>query len=924
MRTFPVVLALLALSCLDPEVGVATFGVDRGLNTTTNPYALEPGYLTQADNATYDRPGIIGPRRGFLDLGVTALVGANYQSGTFFQDKLVVQHGTSSLSYVDGSTRTALSGTFTPPTGRRIRWVQANKNLYFTTADGIKKMTSYSATPEDAGGVRALYATVSATGTSGFLTALRSTGYRHIWSRKDANDNVLQGPPSQFEIVTNSAVATSVAGQVSRAASTVTVNTAAAHGLSTGYVVWIDSDDVNFPSGEFTVTVTDADTFTYTQAGSATSSTSEIAVAYANRDVSVTVKIPSEITDPAQGWYCEVFRSYDQTADSTSSPSDELGKVYEYYPTSLDIAAGEFTFTDSTPDALVQTPLYTNAGEEGLLQENSPPPFARDIAHWGGHAWYASTEQQYVFTLTLLSLTDLVTNGADLTFKDADETDLLRAAPRAVAEAGGDPNPVYYQVYSDGTAAENLANTAKSLVRVVNSVIGSSGITAYYVSGPNDAPGTVVFRGASYFFVHTETTESVRRYAPDLSREGPVECTRASDVVTADFGASHNLQVGQQIYVWDAAGIADGSYAVVSVVSASKITFSAAGTDIPVESPVTGSARVGTRAEAESEAVSNRLYYSKYGQPEAVPTLNYVDVGDPTDSILRIVPLRDSLFIFMEKGGLYRLTGSEPFSLELFDSTVRLVGTENLVVVQNYIWPLTRKGVTPISESGVGQPVSTPIKKSLLDLLASAETAVETYGTAAGYESDRKVIFFLPSASSDTKATQAYVYHLDAKAWTRWTGNVYTAIHDETNDLLYISRGTTLSKERKARAAADHQDESGAAISYRLQWPPIVEGDPATFKQFSEASLQLVDAAVTAVTLGFATDWSTSETTVSVAPPGTAGTSYSYGPIRTFVPLEKQRAHELRVSAAHAVAGEVPSIANLKVVYKVDAQASGR
>lgn len=67
----------------------------------------------------------------------------------------------------------------------------------------------------------------------------------------------------------------SAAGNVSRAASTVTVTTSVSHGFTTGDTVWVGANtpDAAFPNGDHTITVTGATTFTYTEAGSATSST---------------------------------------------------------------------------------------------------------------------------------------------------------------------------------------------------------------------------------------------------------------------------------------------------------------------------------------------------------------------------------------------------------------------------------------------------------------------------------------------------------------------------------------------------------------------------------------------------------------------------------------------------------------------------
>lgn len=875
-----------------------------GLHLTENPYALKPGALVRANDTTIERAGVVQLRRGLVDVGMTALVGEQAKAGTFFQDKLVFQHGTSALSYLDGSTRTAYTGTFTPPINRRTRFAQANQNLYFSTSTGVQKLTAYNATPSSAGGPRPLHLNVSVTGTSGFLAGLRSTAYRVVWSQKDANGNVVTGPPSQYETVTNTAVATSVSGQATRAGSTVTVNTSAAHGLTTGETVYMSSADVLFPSGDYEVTVTDTDTFTFTQTGTAGSSTTAISFAYTGRNASVTAYIPPEVTATSQGYYAEVFRAYDQTPDALSVPSDEMGKVYEYYPTNVDITNGYFTFTDSTTDGLVGNGLYTNAGEEGLTQANDPPPVASDLAHWGGHMFYADSTPRASASFAFLSTTGL--SGASIYLS----TDVSGGSTAYIGDTS-------FTVATSGTATENTAATARNFVASVNTNPGFSGVTAAYISGPYDPPGIVllVARDATAQSINASLRAlNGSQFAPALGTQFRAGMSRTGSTVTvtttneAAAPVAHGFVAGQSVLITGIADFSDGAKTIATVPTSSTFTYTEAG------AATTGTTTVYSRVNqvdlVASVAGTNRFYYSKYGEPEHVPALNYIDIGAADDTIRRIVPLRDSLFIFMEKGGLYRLSGEAPFFVDRFDETVRLLGDENLAVLDNKILALTHKGVVAISESGVGQAASYPIETALLDLQASSLSAVKSYGFAVAYESARKFALWLPDSADDTNATQAYVFHLDTGTWTRWTKSGYFGLVHPTEDLLYLSRGTTISKERKSRSNTDYQDEGGAAITGDIQWAPFSAGDPGTMKQFQEVQFLLTGATVTGLTAYFSTDQSTTETAVPIT-----GT-YSKGAVRCLVPLEKARGGELNVRLVHATAGENLSVAGMKILYR--------
>lgn len=95
---------------------------------------------------------------------------------------------------------------------------------------------------------------------------------------------------------TENVTVTSITGQTSRAASTVTVNTSTNHGYSTGQKVLALSSDANFPGGTKTITVSDANTFTYTEAGSATSSAS--AITFTSPTYAATVADLQELPAP--------------------------------------------------------------------------------------------------------------------------------------------------------------------------------------------------------------------------------------------------------------------------------------------------------------------------------------------------------------------------------------------------------------------------------------------------------------------------------------------------------------------------------------------------------------------------------------------------------------------------------------------------
>jgi len=104
---------------------------------------------------------------------------------------------------------------------------------------------------------------------------------------------------------------------------------------------------------------------------------------------------------------------------------------------------------------------------------------------------------------------------------------------------------------------------------------------------------------------------------------------------------------------------------------------------------------------SQNEVKKHRIYYSKYQQPEAVPILNYLDIGAADKEILRIFPLKNSLLVFKEDG-LYRISGEGiPFVVDLFDSSCLLIAPDSVAVSNNFVYCWTKQGISMVSETGV-------------------------------------------------------------------------------------------------------------------------------------------------------------------------------------------------------------------------------
>ena len=197
------------------------------------------------------------------------------------------------------------------------------------------------------------------------------------------------------------------------------------------------------------------------------------------RDVSLTFTIPSGITTSD---FFQVYRSK-ESATSSDEPTDELQLVYEKNPTSGEISAKSVTFTDSTPVSLMGASLYTNASQEGIAESNDEPPFAKDICLFKNYTFYANVNNKHNITIKLLSA-----GGSGLVADDTITIDgVVYTAKGSETIASG-----YFKVFTAGSAAQNIADTAQSLVKVINQYTSNTKVYAYYISGFQDLPGQIL------------------------------------------------------------------------------------------------------------------------------------------------------------------------------------------------------------------------------------------------------------------------------------------------------------------------------------------------------------------------------------------------------------------------------------------------
>ncbi len=365
--------------------------------------------------------------------------------------------------------------------------------------------------------------------------------------------------------------------------------------------------------------------------------------------------------------------------------------------------------------------------------------------------------------------------------------------------------------------AQAIDETARSLVRVINKN-SASVVNAYYISSSSTSPGLMNLESKiisdTAFYVMADAIGLGASFNPDISPINVVNnittAVPGSFTTTLTTATNHGLVNGDLIVISGTSAISSGTYAdgVFYITKLNNTHFT-----IPIVASGTF-----TAGNAWSKAVdvnvstneerANRVYYSKVNQPEAVPLLNSLDIGSQNKQILRIFPLRDSLFVFKEDG-LYRISGeSAPFVSSLFDSSCVLTAPDSVSIANNIIYGWTTKGISTITEAGVSE-VSRPIDTIILKLSSDNYPNFRRVTWGVGYDSDNSYTVYTNSEVDDAYATIGFRYSNLTNTWTNFDLSARCGVLFADQDRLYLGDAVddSVLVERKTFTREDYADK---------------------------------------------------------------------------------------------------------------------
>jgi len=195
------------------------------------------------------------------------------------------------------------------------------------------------------------------------------------------------------------------------------------------------------------------------------------------------------------------------------------------------------------------------------------------------------------------------------------------------------------------------------------------------------------------------------------------------------------------------------------------------------------------RVISEIDTYLNGLVFSKPGEFWAFPLGNLLFIGDESEPILRVLALREAVFV-LKTDGVWRVVDASDgtFIPQLLDSTINSLAPEAACVFNNNVMALTTQGVVAIADAG-GRPVSRPIETTLLTQIARlARETIFDKAFMTPYESDRKVFLWMPDSdvALDDYASSALVYNSLTNAWVSRKFPARCAIVNPPDNRLYV------------------------------------------------------------------------------------------------------------------------------------------
>lgn len=766
-----------------------------GLYLQRNSFNVPDGALEQADNIIISKDDKISKRRGMYQYHAPV---AQCRTLVNYQSKMVAINSTSVGYYTDTGSSPNETGTFTAAGGLTVavtdhsKTIEANNNLYFTTDDGVRKLEAYDSDVYGVGIPPGLDLRGKFLKANGIFTYNSQVAYRIIFGRKDSNDNLLLGSPSDILLLANN---TAVGKAYTSVGAVVTV-TSTAHALANGMAVVVSDASDAALNGTWTITVLTADTYQFTAGGAPSPATGTLSYG-TTRTPRLEFSIPEEIDSSSIGYFFQVYRT-SQSNSGSAIPTPDFKLIDERKITATEITNNIAYYEDVIPDILLGAELYTNPNSrEGELQANERPPFATDLEFYKGHAIYSGVTTRKYFEFDVVDASKLA-SGAYVEIK------IGAVTRRYVSRSGvGNTTTTATSISGTGTVTITYANhglltgDTVYLSRITGTIpegeytVSNALTNTFDITSASNTATDLDFAGvknaSNYYIFSVDTTSNASIQLRDTAR-GLVRAINKdpSSLVYASYISLINDIPGKMRI--RAKGFT-GQIQLASQNSTVGLGFSPTLTTTFTDNV------------SANDDNPHHFYMSKIQEFEAVPIVNFFPVGAKNKAIVRIKALRDSTIILKEDG-VFRAIGDNVYSMVItpLDTTVWCIAEDSVRVINNQVVFLSNQGICLVTESAV-QIISREIEDVIQPILGKSTLAANTHSVA--YESER--IYLLNTLKpTSTSETVVYVYNILNQTWTNWDSTFVNGFVDNSDKLHLITGGNKILRERKLQTRVDY------------------------------------------------------------------------------------------------------------------------
>lgn len=396
------------------------------------------------------------------------------------------------------------------------------------------------------------------------------------------------------------------------------------------------------------------------------------------------------------------------------------------------------------------------------------------------------------------------------------------------------------------SVGQSVDETAQSLVRIINQN-NNEIVNAYYLSSEGSVPGQIELESRNLsdqaFYLLANNTDTGQSFSPDISPTGFIISNTATNPTVVQTNIPHGMTNGDQVVIINSNSTPpiNGLYNIKFIDSTH---FS-----IPVVVTIAGNQGSWEKSTdvlfSDNEQKPNRIYYSVLQQPDAVPLVNFIDVGSQDQAIIRIMPLRDSLFVF-KQDGLWRISGEiAPFTVQLFDSSCIVVAPDSVAVSNNMVFAWTTRGIVAVTEGGVNNISNNTINNIVKPLSSATFPAFPTATWGLGYESDNSYLVFTVVNPEDTAPQIAYRYDQITNTWTSYDKDYTCGVIHQFDDRMYAGAGdlNVIEQERKSFTRLDYADRElfltlspgqffGQLMTFLTDVSPFNDGDVMVQTQY--------------------------------------------------------------------------------------------